>query len=56
MTHLPEANGEEYEGLHEGPPEYARVGALTGHPEPFFPHLLARIKGKFTFCTPENES
>lgn len=42
MSHLPDTDGYENEGLQNGPPQHSLVGALTGLPEA----LLSPLWGK----------
>ena len=49
MSHLPDTDGYEDEGLQDGPPQHPLVGALTGLPEA----LLSPLWGGKTDKKPE---
>ena len=54
MPHLPEADGHQDEGLDDGPPEHALVGALAGLPEALLPvleHTAATQRRQPPRCT-----
>lgn len=50
MSHLPNTDGHQNEGLHDGPPEDPLVGALTGLTETLLAVLREDRQGAINNC------